>query len=151
MSLADVFGELEVGGFFRFRLTGDAEQIFRFRDDEEVGVFKKDLNPGREICLGRGKAIRANSDRIADGKRMIELGDRSAVDRHGLKLEPSPDLFLFLLRPLSEHLFQQGARLRNGERLWHEGSLEEKRTDGNVWRLVMRRGAGILQGCAFFF
>jgi hypothetical protein len=82
---------------------------------------------------------------------MIELSDWSAVDRHGLKLEPSPDLFLFLLRPLSEHLFQQGARLRNGERLWHERSLEEKRTDGNVWRLVMRRGAGILQGCAFFF
>ena len=44
MSLADVFGELEVGGFFRFRLTGDAKQIFRFRDDKEVGVFKKDLN-----------------------------------------------------------------------------------------------------------
>jgi hypothetical protein len=56
-----------------------------------------------------------------------------------LKLEPSPDLFLFLLRPFGEHLFQQGARLRNGERLRHEGSLEEKRTDGNVWRLVMRR------------
>jgi len=151
MSLADVFRELEVGGFFRFRLTGDAEKIFRFRDDEEVGVFKKYLNPRREICLGRGEAIGANGNGIADGKRMIELGDRSAVDRHGLKLEPGPDLFFFLLRPFGEHLFQQGARLGNGERLWHEGSLEEKRTDGNVWRLVRRRGAGILQGCAFFF
>ena len=30
MSLPDIFGKLEVGGFFRLSLTGDAEKIFGF-------------------------------------------------------------------------------------------------------------------------
>jgi len=44
MSLPDIFGQLEVGGFFRFGLTGDAEEVLRFGNDEEVGVFVKDFD-----------------------------------------------------------------------------------------------------------
>ena len=44
MSLADVFGELEVGGFFRFGLAGDAEEVLGFGNDEKVGVLVKDFN-----------------------------------------------------------------------------------------------------------
>ena len=151
MSLPDIFGQLKIGGFFRFSLTGDAEQILRLRNDEKVGIFKKDLNSGREIRLGRGKAIGANGNGIANGKRMIELGDVASVDHHSLKLEPGSDLFLFLFRPGAEHLFEQGTRLGDREGLGHAVSLEEKEPDGNVWRLVRRRGGGSLLGCAFFF
>ena len=82
---------------------------------------------------------------------MIELGDGAPVDRHGLKLEPGSDLFLFLFRPGAEHLFEQGTRLGDREGLGHASSLEEKGLDGNVWRLVRRMGAGSLIGCASFF
>jgi hypothetical protein len=41
--------------------------------------------------------------------------------------------------------------LGDREGLGHAASLEEKEPDGNVWRLVRRRGGGSLLGCAFFF
>ena len=82
---------------------------------------------------------------------MVELGNGAAIDGDGLEFEPCSDLFLFLFRPGAEHLFEQGTRLGDREGLGHAASLEEKEPDGNVWRLVMSRGAGIIQGCVFFF
>lgn len=44
MSLPDIFGQLEVGGFFWFGLTGDAEEVLGFGNDEKVGVLVKDFD-----------------------------------------------------------------------------------------------------------
>ena len=151
MSLPDIFGQLKIGGFFRFGLTGDAEEVLRFGNDEEVRVFEENLDTGGKGGFGCGKAIGADGDGVSGGEGMIELGDGATVDRHGLKLEPGSDLFLFLFRPGAKHLFEKGTRLGDREGLGHSASLEEKGPDGNVWRLVRRRGTGSVLGCAFFF
>ena len=150
MRLPKVFVELEVGGFFRLGLAGNAQQILGFGDDEEMGVLVEDLDSGRQIRFGSGKAVGADCDGISDGKRMIELRDGSVVDRHGLELEPGADLLFLLLRPGLEHLLQQGTGVGDREGLGHDGSLEEKKTDGNVWGLVVRRWGGSFWGCVFF-
>ena len=82
---------------------------------------------------------------------MIELGDGAAIDGDGLEFEPCSDLFFLLVGPGAEHLFEQWARLGGDERLGHGGILAEKLAQGNVWRLVKRRGEGKVTGCVFFF
>ena len=77
MSLADVFGQLEVGGFFRFGLTGDAEEVLRFGNDEEVRVFVRRIwIPEGRLGFGCGKAIGADGDTVSStgGEGMIEPG-----------------------------------------------------------------------------
>ena len=111
-----------------------------------MGIFKKDLNSGGKAGFGCGKAVGADGNSIAHREKVIELGDGTAVDGDGLKLEPSTDLLLFFLWPSREHLFEQWSGLRNEERLGHGASLEEKGGDGNVWRLVEKGGRGRVWG-----
>ncbi len=73
---------------------------------------------------------------------MIKLGDGATVDGDGLELEPSSDLFFLLVGPSAEHLLQKEAGLGNGDRLRHGGRMKEKRSDGNVSRLVRRGERG---------
>jgi len=67
-----------------------------------VGIFKKDLNSGGKAGFGCGKAVGADGNSIAYREKVIELGDGTAVDGDGLKLEPSTDLLLFFLWPSRE-------------------------------------------------
>ena len=67
MSLANVLGELEVGGFFRFGLTGDAEEVLGFGNDKEMGVLIKDFNARGQAGFRGGEPIRSNRDGISDG------------------------------------------------------------------------------------
>ena len=142
MSLPDIFGQLEVGGFFRFGLTGDAEEVLGFGNDEKVGVFVKDFNSRGQTSFWGGESIGSNRDRISDGYGMIELGNRAAIDGDGLKLEPGSDLFFLLVGPGAEHLFEQWARVGGDERLGHRVILAEKSLQGNVWRLVEKGRRG---------
>ena len=111
-----------------------------------MGIFKKDLNSGGEAGFGCGKAVGANRYSIAYRQGVIELGYGTAVDCHGLELEPSADLLLFFLWPSGEHLVEQWSGLRNEERLGHGGILAEKSLQGNVWRLVEKGGRGRVWG-----
>ena len=144
--LTEIIGELEVGGFFGFGFTGDAEEIGRFFDDEERGVFEEYLNARREGSFWNGEAIGANGDGIADGEWVIELGNWATVDGDGLEFEPGTDLLLFLIGPSGEHLFEKRSWLRNKERIRHGSSLEQKGCDGNVSRLVEKGERGRVWG-----
>ena len=144
--LTKILCELEVGGFFWLGLAGDAQEVGGLLDDEERGVFEEYLNAGGKGSFWNGEAIGANGDGIPDGERMIELGDGSAVDGHGLEFEPGTDLLLFLIGPSGEHLFEKRSWLRNKERIRHGASLEQKGCDGNVWRLVEKGERGRVWG-----
>ena len=67
MSLPDIFGQLEVGGFFWFGLTGDAEEVLGFGNDEKVGVFVKDFNSRGQTSFWGGESIGSNRDGISNG------------------------------------------------------------------------------------
>ena len=142
MGLAKVVGELKVGSFFGFGFAGDTQEVGGFLDDEEGGVFEEYFNTGGQSGLGDGEAIGADGHDIAWGERMIELGDGATVDGDGLEFEPSSDLFLLFVGPSGEHLLQKEAGLGNGDRLRHGGRMKEKRSDGNVSRLVRRGERG---------
>ena len=140
--LTDIIGELEVGGFLGFGFAGDTEKVGGLLDDEEGGVLEEYFNARGKGSFWNGEAIGANGDGIADGEWVIELGNWATVDGDGLELEPSSDLFLLLVGPSAEHLLQKEAGLGNGDRLRHWGRMKEKRSDGNVSRLVRRRERG---------
>ena len=142
MGLAKVVGELKVGSFFGFGFAGDAQEVSGFLDDEEGGVFEEYFNTGGQSGLGDGEAIGADGHDIARGERMIKLSDGATVDGDGLELKPSSDLFLLLVRPSGEHLLQKDGGLGDGDRLRHGGRMKEKRSDGNVSRLVRREERG---------
>ena len=144
--LTEIIGELEVGGFFGFGFTGDAEEIGRFFDYEERGVLEENLNTRGKGSFWNGKAIGADGDGIADGEKMIELGYWATVDGDGLEFEPGTDLLLFLIGPSGEHLFEKRSWLRDKERIRHGASLEQKGCDGNVWRLVEKGERGRVWG-----
>ena len=144
--LTKILCELEVGGVFWLGLAGDAQEVGGLLDDEERGVFEEYLNAGGKGSFWNGEAIGANGDSIPDGERMIELGDRSAVDGDGLEFEPGTDLLLFLIGPSGEHLFEKRSWLRNKERIRHGSSLEQKGCDGNVSRLVEKGERGRVWG-----
>ena len=146
MGLAKVVGELKVGSFFGFGFAGDAQEVSGFLDDEEGGVFEEYFNARGKGSFRNGEAVGANGDGIADGERVIELGDGSAVDGDGLEFKPGTDLLLFLIGPSGEHLFEKRSWLRDKERIRHRASLEEKGCDGNVWRLVEKGERGRVWG-----
>ena len=140
--LTEIISELEIGGFFGFGFAGDAQEVGGLLDDEERGVFEEYLNARREGSFWDGKAIGANGDGIADGEWVIELGNWATVDGDGLEFEPGTDLLLLLIGPSGEHLFEERTWLRDKERIRHGASLEQKRGDGNVWRLVEKGERG---------
>ena len=107
-----------------------------------MGIFKKDLNSGGKAGFGCGKAVGADGNSIAYRQGVIELGDGTAVDGDGLKLEPSTDLLLFFLWPSREHLFEQWSGLRNEERLWHRGKLGGKRGRWECLEIGRKGGKG---------
>jgi len=144
--LTEIIGELEVGSFFGFGFAGNTKEVGGLLDDKEGGVLKKYLNARGKGSFWNGEAIGANGDGIADGERVIELGDGSAVDGDGLEFKPGTDLLLFLIGPSGEHLFEKRSWLRDKERIRHGASLEQKGCDGNVWRLVEKGERGRVWG-----
>lgn len=127
MGLAQVVGELKVGGFFGFGFAGDTEEVGGFLNDEEGGVFEEYFDTGGQSGLGDGEAVGADGHNIARGERMIELSNGATIDGNGLEFEPSSDLLLLLVGPSGEHLFQKEAGLGNGDGLRHGGENEGKR------------------------
>lgn len=140
--LTEIIGELEVGSFFGFGFAGDTEEVGGLLDDQEGGVFEEYFNARGKGSFWNGEAIGADGDSIADGERVIELGNWATVDGDGLEFEPGTDLLLFLIGPSGEHLFEKRSWLRDKERIRHGASLEQKGCDGNVWRLVEKGERG---------
>ena len=126
IATADIIGQQEIGGFFLFGLAGDAEEIFRFIDDEKRGVLEEDLHAGGQHGFRHGETVGADGDDIAGMQGMIELADGAVVDRDGLMLEPGADLRLLHLRPGGEEVGEKLGGLVHGDGLGH-GPVSSKR------------------------
>ena len=119
VATAHMVGELMVSRPLLFRLAGNAEEVRRLVDDDNVRILKKYTNARADQRARRGIAIIPHRDNISRLERVIELRDRAPIHSDRLKFQPSANLLFLQVRPDLETIRQQLGRTGNSRRLGH--------------------------------